>query len=90
VKLGIGTYCYMWSLGVEGAFPRKPMHPLELLDEAIRLGLSVVQYGPNRPLSDDEAAQIGQFARQRGILLERGTTGLDPVHIAREAVRCRQ
>lgn len=90
MRLGIGTYCYMWSLGVEGARPRVPMDPLALLDEAVRLGVDVVQYGPNRPLTPREEAEIAAIARDRGIALERGTTGLDPQHIGRELEVCRR
>lgn len=90
MRLGIGTYCYMWSLGMEGAMPPVPMPPAALLDEAMRLGVSVVQYGPNRPLTRAEEDQIGAVAAERGILLERGTTGLDPQGIARELDLCRR
>ncbi len=88
MQLGIGTYCYMWSLGVEGAMPRVPMSPLQLLDEAVRLGVRVVQFGPNRTLSRVEQDTIGHHARSLGMTLERGTTGLDPANIARELELC--
>ncbi|MCW5966076.1 MAG: sugar phosphate isomerase/epimerase [Bryobacterales bacterium] len=86
--LGIGTYCYMWSLGVEGSKPHVPMDPLAILDEAVRLGVDVVQYGPNCPLSPREEVEIAAIARDRGIVLERGSTGLDPQHIGRELEVC--
>jgi sugar phosphate isomerase/epimerase len=79
----------MWSLGVEGSPLTNRMHPLELLEEAVRLGLRVVQYGPNRTLTSEEQQAIGARARSLGLTLERGMSGLDPVMVANELALCR-
>lgn len=50
MQLGIGSYTYMWSIGMTGAVPGFPMTADQLLDKAIQLGVHVVQFGPNLPL----------------------------------------
>jgi len=80
MKLGIGTYTYMWSIGFPGAQPAVPMDPLELLRRAHSLGARVVQFGPNLSLSEVSEAQllaIIDYARDADIELEIGTRGLN-------------
>ena len=50
MKLGIGSYTYMWSIGFPGASPSRPLTALGLLERARQLGIRVVQCGPNLPL----------------------------------------
>lgn len=80
MKLGIGTYAYMWSIGFPGAMPVRPMSALHLLDKARELGVGVVQFGPNLPLNrlsrEELDAVIGE-ARLRGMELEIATRGLE-------------
>lgn len=85
MRLGIGTYCYMWSLGVPGAMPARPMTALELLEEAVRLRVGVVQFGPNHPLeqrSADELARLLAFADAQNLELELGARGLQAAQLA--------
>jgi len=84
VKLGIGTYAFMWSIGFPGAAPTKPMSAFELLAKAMELGVKVVQYGPNLPLdslSKDDLLTLLTMAAANGISIEIGTQGLDPNHL---------
>jgi len=84
VKLGIGTYAFMWSIGFPGAEPVKPMNAFDLLEKAIDLGVKVVQYGPNLPLdslSPAELSSLQALAKSEGISLEIGTQGLEPSHL---------
>lgn len=86
MKLGIGTYAYMWSIGFPGAQPEKPMTALELLAKARELGVRVVQYGPNLALGELPEAELDSLvkqAREWGIELEVGTRGLEPDHLRR-------
>ncbi|MFB3920907.1 MAG: sugar phosphate isomerase/epimerase family protein [Terriglobia bacterium] len=87
MKLGIGTYCYMWSIGFPGATPRNPMTAFGLLARARELGVQVVQFGPNLSLEslaksdlDDLLAQ----AKKWDIELEVGTRGLNLDHLQRQ------
>jgi sugar phosphate isomerase/epimerase len=84
LKLGIGTYTYMWSIGFEGARPAVPMDALGLLSMACDLGVRVVQFGPNLPLEQlhrRELLKIADCARHSGIELEIGTRGVDAGHL---------
>ena len=58
MKLGIGTYTYMWSIGFPGAQPKVPIDGLGLLRKAHELGVRVVQFGPNLSLSDVSQDQL--------------------------------
>ncbi|HVN22217.1 MAG TPA: TIM barrel protein [Dongiaceae bacterium] len=84
MKLGIGTYTYMWSIGFPGASPEKPMLALDLLAKATELGVHVVQYGPNLPLdalSQGELELLVERARTSNIEIEIGTRGLETDHL---------
>jgi sugar phosphate isomerase/epimerase len=62
------------------------MSGLGLLAKARDLGVRVVQIGPNLPLDRLSAAELESLvaqARQWGITLEVGTTGLEPKHLRR-------
>ena len=86
MKLGIGTYAYMWSIGFDGAKPARPMSALALLERAHALGVAVVQYGPNLPLDalpESELAEVLAAARQWNIEIEVGTRGVDTGHLLR-------
>lgn len=81
MRLGIGTYCYMWNLGFGGVKPHPEWSAIRLLDEARRLGVRVIQFGPNRPLSDLPPSDLDTLlgaASSAGLELELGTKGLDP------------
>jgi sugar phosphate isomerase/epimerase len=84
MKLGIGTYCYMWSIGFPGAQPQNPMTALDLLAKAREFGLYLVQYGPNLSLGtlpEPHLSELLARAREWGIELEVGTRGLNAEHL---------
>src|SRR5579871_523377 len=84
MKLGIGTYTYMWSIGFPGAQTTAPLDALGLLRRAHELGVRVVQFGPNLSLSEvskEDLLAIVAFARDAEIELEIGTRGLNAVHL---------
>jgi sugar phosphate isomerase/epimerase len=87
MKLGIGTYTYMWSIGFEGARPARPLGALDLLAKARELDVRVVQYGPNlslNTLSEGELARLVETAYLWELELEVGTRGLGTEHLRRE------
>jgi sugar phosphate isomerase/epimerase len=87
MKLGIGTYSYMWSIGFDGARPESPMTARGLLAKACELGIRVVQYGPNLPLAalpESEIDDLARSARKAGIELELGTRGIETAHLQRQ------
>jgi len=84
MKLGIGSYTYMWSIGFPGAVPENPLDAFGLLARAVELGVQVVQFGPNLPLSDLCDADLGRVlaqARQHGLQIELATRTLDFDHL---------
>jgi len=97
MKLGIGTYCYMWSIGFEfgdkEARPPRPLGAFDLLDRAHELGLHLVQYGPNLPLDALSKAELERFVAQAqvwDIELELGTRGMETEHLARQIALARR
>ena len=88
MKLGIGTYAYMWSIGFGDQKPDKPLTALGLLGKARELGVSLVQIGPNLPLAalpETEVEQLVRQARAWDISLELGTRGLETQHLSHQA-----
>jgi sugar phosphate isomerase/epimerase len=84
LKVGIGTYAYMWSIGFPGSEPRHPLDALGLLEKAQHLGVRVVQYGPNLSLavlSRRDLEAVKQRSRAWGIEVEIGTRGLVRDHL---------
>lgn len=93
MKLGIGTYSYMWAIGFDGARPARPMNAMALLEKARGLGLRVVQHGPNLPLdslSESEMEELIRLAREWEIEIELGTRGLAADHIAAQVALARR
>lgn len=87
MRLGIGSYTYVWSVGVPG-FPQaqRPLTAFDLLDKAADLGVAVVQIADNLPLHELSGTQLSELAdsaKSRGITLEVGTSGIQPVHLLR-------
>ena len=86
MKLGIGTYTYMWSLGFPGTDPETPMRAMDLLRAARKLGVRVAQFGPNLPLYELPSAELDEVlsaSREWGLELEIGTRGVDTEHLRR-------
>lgn len=86
MKLGIGTYTYMWSIGFDGARPERPMRSIDLVRKAQQLGVSVVQFGPNLALYELDRAELDDvlsLAAAANIELEIGTRGIEVNHLQR-------
>ncbi len=97
MKLGIGTYCYMWSIGFrfgdKEAKPQHPMSAMDLMERAIELGVHLVQYGPNLPLAalrEDEMDALLARARAGDVEFEVGTRGLETDHLCRQIELCKR
>ena len=87
MKLGIGTYSYMWAIGFEGAGPEQPLSAFGLLEKARQLGVRLVQVGPNLPLGALPSRELDAFvaaAQDWGIELELGTRGLETEHLTEQ------
>jgi len=97
VKLGIGTYACMWAIGFKfgdrEARPEHPMSAADLLRRTHELGLHVVQYGPNLPLSAlpaDELTGLVEQAAAWDIEIELGTRGLETDHLRAQIALARR
>ncbi|MFN7996354.1 MAG: sugar phosphate isomerase/epimerase family protein [Bryobacteraceae bacterium] len=80
MKLGIGTYTYMWSIGLPGTAPENPMRAIDLIRKAHELGIRLVQFGPNLALYDllqNELDEVLSACRAWNIELEVGTRGIE-------------
>jgi sugar phosphate isomerase/epimerase len=87
MRLGVGSYTYVWSVGVPGyPPPPRPLTAAGLLDKAAELGVRVVQIADNLPLdrlTDAERDDLLARARRLGVALEVGTRGCRPDHLHR-------
>jgi 3-oxoisoapionate decarboxylase len=86
MRLGISSYTCTWAIGVPGHEPPHRMTVVELLAEAVRLGVRVVQICDNSPvaeLSELELARCESFAQTHGLHIQLGTRGADPANLRR-------
>ena len=86
MKLGLSTYAYTWSIGVPGQLPEQPMTAMDLLAQAARLDVRVVQIADNLPLdrlSPTALDEIQACAQMLGIQIEVGTRGIAADHLER-------
>ncbi len=81
MKLGLGTYCYMWAHGVPGHPPAGPMSAFDLIDRCVSNGIRVVQFGPNLPLLGVDLDALSARARAAAVEVEIGIAGLAPEQI---------
>lgn len=84
MRLGIGSYAYAWSIGVPDYPPPQPMTAFDLLAEAERLGVRLVQVCDNLSLTRLSPAELDQFERRvsgAGMAVEVGMRGLQPDHV---------
>ena len=81
MKLGVSSYAYPWAVGVAGAAPAHPTTAADLVREAKRLGVHVLQLADNLPLdrlTDAELQHLTALAHESGVDLEVGTRGITP------------
>lgn len=79
MRLGIGSYTFAWAIGVPGAKPAKPLDPFDLLEQAARFHVKVVQFCENLPLAKLSQRELDSFerrVRELGLEVELGTRGL--------------
>ncbi len=81
--LGLSSYTYTWSIGVNGSLPEDPMSVCGLLERAEAKGIDLVQIADNLPLenlSEDELDLLRDYSESKNISLEMGGKGLTPEH----------
>lgn len=85
MTIGLGTFAYFWR---QSSRMETPMTLEEMIDETADLGVDAFQicdYAGLEQLPDARLTAIADLARRRGIVLEVGTRGVDPAHLARFA-----
>ena len=86
MRLGISSYTYGWAVG---AGPRRhagAMTAIDLIDQAVRMGVRVLQIADNLPddtYTEPSVEAIAARASQAGIAVELGTRGCAPAHLRR-------
>ncbi|MBX6314127.1 MAG: sugar phosphate isomerase/epimerase [Isosphaeraceae bacterium] len=85
MRLGVGSYTFVWAVGVPGfPAPDRPLTAEGLLRKASELGVRVVQIADNLPLDDRGAtgrAGLRRLAERLGIEIQVGTRGVRPDHL---------
>lgn len=81
MKLGISSWAFPWAIGLPGTSPQRPVTASDLVREAARLDVAVLQIADNLPLqdlSDTALLDLRSLADEQGIALEVGTRGIAP------------
>ncbi len=77
--LGISSYTFTWSVGVDGFLPATPWNEIDLLNKTEELGVSCLQIADNLPLhklGDERLENLINIAKQKNIRLEAGSRGM--------------
>src|SRR5689334_5894566 len=93
MRLGIGSYTFAWAIGVPGHPPARPMSTFDLLEEAARLRVKVVQFCDNLPLTSLTVAELDRFerrVRELELTIELGTRGLATDRLKTHLGLCRR
>jgi sugar phosphate isomerase/epimerase len=89
VKLGLGSYCFMWAHGVPGQPPPPaPVSAFDLVDRCVAHGVRVVQFGPNLPLDGVDLDALAARTHEAALEVEVGVAGLDVETIQRGVALC--
>lgn len=91
MRLGAGSYCWMWAIGVPGQEPPEArLDAFGLLERCGQLGLRVVQLGPNLQLDQNRIGELAWRAGELGIEIEAGIAGLGLDQVRHGVDLCRQ
>ena len=81
MRLGISSYSYSWACrSAQVQDNPMPMTPLVLAKQAVRHGISLLQFGDNLPLHmqrEEELEKLQKYCVEHKIDVEMGTTGID-------------
>lgn len=82
--LGLSSFGFSWSIGIEGQKPLQAMHELDLVRATIDDGLSCLQIGDNLPLhslSVDQLEKLKTALIENNIRIEIGARRLTAEHL---------
>lgn len=84
--LGISSFTFGWSVGVEGSMPSAPMNEVDLVNKTVAAGLHCLQIGDNLPLhtlSQERLDHLKSLIIKHNIRLEIGARKLTREHLNR-------
>ena len=84
--LGLSSFAFAWSIGMDGAIPRHRLTAMDLVNKSLALGLSCVQVGDNLPLhtlSAEDLARLHDLSVADQIRLEVGARKLTEENLQR-------
>ncbi|WP_147115455.1 sugar phosphate isomerase/epimerase, partial [Tateyamaria sp. syn59] len=87
MRVGIGTFCFRWSIGIRDQHPATPMGPVDFLEAGAEAGADFVQFAENLDLTAQTPAEIetlGARADETGLGIQLGTNRMDDEHLARQ------
>ena len=82
--LGISSFAYAWSIGIEGNLPPHPMSEVDLVEKTRQAGVKCLQIGDNLPLyllPPDRINNLKVLLKQNNIRLEIGARRLTAEHL---------
>jgi sugar phosphate isomerase/epimerase len=86
MRLGISSYTYGWAVGAGATRHAGAMTAIDLIDQAARMGVRVLQIADNLPdgaYTEASVNAIAAHAKQAGVAVELGTRGCAPEHLRR-------
>ncbi|HEY4965929.1 MAG TPA: TIM barrel protein [Puia sp.] len=92
MKLGIGSFTYGWAVGVKNEKPLFPLTPEKIIERAVEMKISLVQFGDNISLVDYAPARLAQLKtliEERNVVIELGGRGMTPENLDRYLALCR-
>jgi sugar phosphate isomerase/epimerase len=85
MRLGLSSYTFGWAIGVRGHEPTRRLDEQGLLDQCVKLGVSLLQIGDNLPLHTFDDARLTRLAERAagaGVQLEVGARRLVPDRVS--------
>lgn len=82
--LGISSFAFGWSIGIEGNMPAHPINEADLVNYTLHSGLGCLQIGDNLPLhllSPERLATLKALITKHNIRLELGARKLTADHL---------
>ena len=91
--LGISTYTYGWSIGIEGSRPDNGMDEGQLVETCIHFGLRCLQMGDNLPLhtfTDERLLAFRKIIKKADLRIETGARKLTEDNLLRYLEICEE
>ncbi len=84
--LGLSSFAFGWSIGIEGQIPNRPFNELDVVNATLNAGLHLLQIGDNLPLhslSDERLEKLKIDLQKNNIQLEIGARKLTAQNLSK-------